>query len=238
MRFQPSKCNMVRFSKKRCNILYDYTLEGSILVFLDKFKYLGVNITSDLNWNYHVNSLCNKAYKTLGLLKRNLQMCPQSVKLQAYKGLIRPGLEYASAAWDPHQQYLQDSIEKVQKQAARFVTGNYSYEPGSMTNILSQLKLSSLKSRRKQNRLILMYKALAEITSIPRNDLHKPTRSNRHNHPHSFRQLHTRSDVYKYSFVPNTIRDWNALPSLAFNDLTIAPEQLERFTNYVRNINF
>ena len=92
MRFQPSKCDMVRFSKKRCNILYDYTLEGSKLVFLDKFKYLGVNITSDLNWNYHVNSLCNKAYKTLGLLKRNLQMCPQSVKLQAYKGLIRPGL--------------------------------------------------------------------------------------------------------------------------------------------------
>ena len=104
-----------------------------------------------------------------------------------------------------------------------------------MANILRQLKLSILKIRRKQNRLILMYKALAEITYIPRNDLHKPTR---HNHPHSFRQLHTRSDVYKYSFVPNTIRDWNALPSLAFNDLTIAPEQLERFTNYVRNTNF
>ena len=82
------------------------------------------------------------------------------------------------------------------------------------------------------------FKIVAEITSIPRNDLHKPTRSIRHNHPYPFRQLHTRSDVYKYSFVPNTIRDWNALPSLAFNDLTIAPEQLERFTNYVRNINF
>ena len=69
----------------------------------------------------------------------------QSVKLQEYitrKGLKRPGLEYAGAAWDPHQQNLQDSIEKVQKQAARFVTGNYSYKPGSMTNILSQLKLS------------------------------------------------------------------------------------------------
>ena len=37
-----------------------------------------------------------------------------------------------------------------------------------MTNILRQLKLSSLKTRRKQNILILMYKALAEITSIPR----------------------------------------------------------------------
>ena len=73
--------------------------------------------------------------------------------------------------------------------------------------------------------------------AINMNDLHKPNRSNRHNHPHPFRKLHTRSDVYKYSFVPNTTRDWNVLPSLAFNDLAIAPEQLERFTNYVRNIN-
>ena len=83
-----------------------------------------------------------------------------------------------------------------------------------------------------------MYKALAEITTIPRNDLYKPTKSNGHNHPHPFHKLHTRFDVYKYNFVPNTIRDWNALPSLAFNDLSIAPEQLERFTNYVRNSNF
>ena len=33
---------------------------------------------------------------------------------------------------------------KVQKRAARFVTGNYIYETGSMTGILEQLKLESL----------------------------------------------------------------------------------------------
>ena len=137
---------MIRFSKKRRNISFDYTLEGSKLEFLDKIKYLGVYITNDLNWKYHINAMCNKASKTLGLLKRNLKMCPKSVKLQAYKGLVRPGLEYASAAWDPFQIYLQDKIEQVQKRSARFITGNYSYEPGSMTNILNDLKLTSLRS--------------------------------------------------------------------------------------------
>ena len=75
MWFQPSKCNMIRFSKKRKNIIFDYTLEGSKLFFLDKIKYLGVNITCDLNWSSYVNNICNKAYRTLGLLKRNLRLC-------------------------------------------------------------------------------------------------------------------------------------------------------------------
>ena len=65
---------------------------------------------------------CNKSYRTLGLLKRNLSSCPMEVKLQAYKGLIRPVLEYASTAWDPHQSYLQEKLEKVQKRAARYIT--------------------------------------------------------------------------------------------------------------------
>ena len=58
------------------------------------------------------------------------------VNLQAYKELIRPVLEYTSTASDPHQSYLQEKLEKVQKRASRFITSNYNYEPGSMTTIL------------------------------------------------------------------------------------------------------
>jgi hypothetical protein len=40
----------------------------------------------------------------------------------AYKGLIRYVLEYTSTAWDPHQSYLQEKLEKVQRMVARFIT--------------------------------------------------------------------------------------------------------------------
>ena len=61
---------------------------------------------------------------------------PQDVKELAYTGLVRPVLEYCSSVWDPQSILLQDELEKVQKRAARFVTGNYTYEAGSMTGIL------------------------------------------------------------------------------------------------------
>ena len=43
----------------------------------------------------------------------------------AYKGLVRPVLEYGNSVWDPSSILLQEELEKVQKRAARFVTGNY-----------------------------------------------------------------------------------------------------------------
>ena len=49
-----------------------------------------------------------------------------------------PVLEYGSSVWDPQSVLLQDELEKVQKRAAIFVTGNYTYETGSMTGILEQ----------------------------------------------------------------------------------------------------
>ena len=82
------------------------------------------------------------------------------MKEAAYKGLVQPVLEYGSSVWDPHTHGLQEELEKVQNRAVRFVTGNYVFETGSMTAVLGQLKWESLKKRRKDSRLILLYKGL------------------------------------------------------------------------------
>ena len=74
---------------------------------------------------------------------------PQDVKEMVYKGLMRPVLEYANPVWDPHEIVVQEELEKVQNRAARFATGNYNFETGSMTSILEQLGWGSLLKRRK-----------------------------------------------------------------------------------------
>ena len=105
------------------------------------------------------------------LLRRNLYSCPPDVKEAAYKGLVWPVLEYGSSVWDPHIHGLQEELEKVQNRAGRFVTGNYVFETGSMTGILGlDLKWEYLKKRRKDSRLILLYKGLKGKARIPTDD--------------------------------------------------------------------
>ena len=235
MRFQPVKCNMMQLTRRRIKKIHaSYTLEGTDLENVESIKYLGVTITSDLRWNTHVSYVCTKANRTLGFLRRNLYSCPQEVKEAAYKGLVRPVLDYGSSVWDPPGVVLQEELESVQKRAARFVTGNYNYETGSMTGILGQLKWESLKKRRKDNRLILLYKGLKGKASIPTDDLIPKTRCCRNQHSMAFQTPIANTDVYKGSFFPQTIRDWNALPDSLISSAEDAEDCVAKFISLVR----
>ena len=162
---------------------------------MDNIKYLGVTISKDLKWNTHVSNVCTKANRTLGFLKRNLSSCPQDVKETAYKGLMRPILEYASPVWDPHGIVVQE--EKVQNRAARLVTGNYNFETGSMTSILEQLGWESLRKRCEGSKHILLFKGLKSRASIACDDLQTPNRHSRNQHPMAFQVPYARTDIHK-----------------------------------------
>ena len=150
----------------------------------------------------HVSNICTKANRTLGFLRRNLYSCPQEVKEAAYKGLVRPVREYSGSVWDPSGVSLQNELEKVQNRAARFVTGNYNFETGSMTGILEHLKMESLKKRRRDSRLILLYKGLKGKASIPLYDIIPLVRRCRNDHSMAYQVPFANTDIYKCSFFP------------------------------------
>ena len=87
------------------------------------------------------------------------------------------------------------------------MTGNYNFETGSMTSTLEQLGRESLHKRRKGSKLILLFKGLEGRASIPHNDLQPPNRRSRNQHPMSFQVPYAKTDIYKYSFFPDTIWD-------------------------------
>ena len=146
---------------------------------------------------------------------------------------MRPVLDYGSSVWDAPGVVLQEELESVQKRVARFVTGNYNYETGSMTGILGQLKWESLKKRRKDNRLILLHKGLKGKASVTTDDLIPKTRRCRNQHSMAFQIPIANTNVYKGSFFPQTIRDWNALPDSLISSAEDAEGCIAKLTSLV-----
>ncbi len=212
MEFHPEKCSVLTVSKKKTPVKWDFKLHGQTLKHETSTKYLGCTITNDLDWGEHITNITNKASRSLGFLNRNLHVKSRNIKEKAYLSLVRPQLEYATTVWDPYHQNQIDKVEKVQRRAARFVTNQYSQRQ-SVTDMLEELKWKSLQQRRKEARLIMFYKIVNDMVAIDKDQhLTKPLRRSRHTEEHAYTIQTTTKDFRKWSFFPNTTKDWNKLP--------------------------
>ena len=124
-------------------------------------------------------------------------------------------------------------LERVQRQAARFITGDYkTREEGCVTRMLETLELSSLEQRRSFNRLVFMYKVVEGLVpAIPVDDFlkqQKPKRLirprkysdhisknivDRHsvNNNRCFVIENCKTEQMKQSFFVRTVVEWNQL---------------------------
>ena len=158
MHFNAKKCYIMSINSKSSHF---YELDKHILQQVPENPYFGVTISEDLKWSPHINKITKKANSTLGFLRRNLKHCPETCRKTAYLALIHSTLEYSSVVWDPHLQKDIDKLEKTQRQAARFIMGDYrSRDQGCVTHMLKDLAIPLLQDRRKVNRLVFLYKVV------------------------------------------------------------------------------
>ena len=156
MRFNTRKCFIRSIRNKSQRF---YTLNSEILHDVSSSPYLGITISNDLKWTTHINKTAKKASSTIGFLRRNLKYCRTSGKRNAYISMVRSVLEYGSVIWDPYLKGDIAKLERVQHQAARFITGDYkSHQTGCVSSMIHDLQLPPLKERRYQNRPIFLYK--------------------------------------------------------------------------------
>ena len=138
--------------------------------------------------------------------------CPQDIKAQSYKTLVRPILEYASSAWDPYTQTNITQLEAVQRRAARFVKGDYR-TTSSTSQMLTELGWNTLQQRRTNSKLVMVYRITHGLIDIPGELLFHPANLNTRGHTLRYMVPFCRTDVYRYSFFPSGIRLWNQLPA-------------------------
>ena len=133
-------------------------------------KCLGVLISHDMSWSTHTNKVVAEVHQKLGFICRNLRGSPQECKKLAFLDLVRSGLEYASIIWDPYLQKDFDNITRVQRKAAQLVTSSYDRRT-SVIKLLKDLQWDSLQERRRQQRLVFMYKILNDQVAVPANSI-------------------------------------------------------------------
>lgn len=226
MAFNVSKCAHLSITLKRHPSLYDYTVNGQVLARKTTYKYLGVTVRQDLRWNTHVETLRSKAGKTMGILRRNLGSCSMKVRETAYKTLVRPQLEYASCAWNPHKRRDIDLLEGIQRQAARFVNQDFR-RTSSVTSMISLLSWNTLEQRRIFSQCEMFFKITRNMVNISLPPdvhpvLHQRGLRGHGMHPFTFHQLPCRVDCFRYSFFPRVIPIWNRLPAVAVTSSSTA----------------
>ena len=142
MRFNTKKCFFMSINNRSTHF---YSLNNHILKQVEENPYLGLTLTKNVKWSSDITKITKKANYTVGFLRWNLKSCPQGCRKSAYISLVRSVLDYGSIIWDPYLSRDIEKLERVQRQAARFITGDYhSREEGSVTGMLDMLELETL----------------------------------------------------------------------------------------------
>ena len=209
--FNPSKCEVLTVTRKKQPTLFNYSMHDQIFNRVKSTKYLGVTITSDLNWNKHINHTAGKANQMLGFIKRTLKTRSHNIKTKAYKALVRPRLEYCAIVWDPHTQNAIQKIYMVQRRAARYVLRRY-HNTSSVSDMLEQLQWPTLAQRLCCLRLTMLYKITNSIVTMDPTPYLKPIRTTTRTNSLSFLPYRCNTESFKHAYFPRTIPVWNTLP--------------------------
>ena len=108
------------------------------------------------------------------------------------------------------QSILKAYSAKIQRRAARFVKKCNQCTPGTVTSLLEELKWPSLEQRRKQTRLTNLSKIVnGTLAVVIPNYFRQKKRQTRNYHPLKFVNAGCRTNIYKYSFFPRSVKEWN-----------------------------
>ena len=139
-------------------------IKDTPLVKVCLYKYLGVWITSTLNWSIQVEEACKKARRQIGFLytcRRFYKYASNPTFLRLYLSYVRPHLEYAAAVWDPYQRGL---LERVQKFALKAPTRDWNAD---YNTLIRTCNIPTLEERHQLLKLSILYQIINGQLVIP-----------------------------------------------------------------------
>ena len=129
-------------------------MDGVKLEEVREIKDLGIVVTEDLKPSTQCQKAYSKAARMLGMIRRTIKSRSAYILVKLYKTLVRPHLEYAVSAWNPHYKKDKYLLKRVQHRFTRMIKGLEYLEYGER---LASLGLWTLEERRNRADLLEVY---------------------------------------------------------------------------------
>ncbi len=150
------------FSKKLTKIDYPGLFIGNEQIQkVAKHKQLGIIFNEKMSFDMHIEENCKKAMNRLSALQRLGNKIPRKGRLSIYISFIRPMLEFGFQLYDSSAKYLLERLERVQRQSLLYCS--MAYKKTSHSELLKKVGLPSLETRRKIQKVQLIYKSKANL---------------------------------------------------------------------------
>lgn len=82
-------------------------------------KFLGVHIDENITWKYHIDTICTKISKSIGILYKARGILQKHSLKQLYFSFIHSYINYANIAWASTHKSKLERLYRQQKHAVR-----------------------------------------------------------------------------------------------------------------------
>lgn len=207
MLFNTSKCKVMHIGKSQMH--YPYFMNNQKLEEVIQEKDLGVLISNDLKVSQQCQLACGKATRILGMIHRTITFKHPVILIRLYKSLVRPHLEYCTAAWSPYYCKDKELIERVQRRFTRMIPDfrNLPYEQR-----LAETKLWSLEDRRVRADLVEVYKIVHGLSTVRFDTFFELSHNDRtRGHSLKLNKRRVQLNLRQHFFSERVIDKWNKL---------------------------
>ena len=203
------------------------------------YKYLGVFLDENLNFNFHTDNICNKLSRALFSLRRAKQYVSNKSLRTLYFALFHPHLLYCNSIISCTSQKNLKRISILQKKAIRVIS---SAQYNANTNpIFHNLKILPFEKLILKSKLLFMHSIKFNYALISFHDIWVTNASRNLNRnlrneddfyilPHTYEGF-KRFPLYSFPYAWNRIGDMKGQPNPTTFRIWLEGELLSQLTN-------
>ena len=141
-------------------------------------KFLGVHIDENLSWKYHIDAICTKVSKSIGILYKAREILDKQSLIQLYFSFVHSYINYANIAWASTCKSKIERLYRQQKHSARLIYFKDCYTHAKP--LLQQMNALNVYELNVFNILCFMYKCKYDLSPTVFHEIYKQKPKNKY----------------------------------------------------------